>query len=101
MFCLQLKLFKYNRPKRNKKPTGEVKMKIFIVTADHIKGHKFIANVGNKLDCSGTKSREKAEQIAKKWNGEIFSLLVEDTLRLVSKEADNKIYKEAKRIGAI
>lgn len=76
-------------------------MKIFIVVADHIRGHKFIANVGNKLHCSGTKSREKAEQVAKKWNGEIFSLLVDDTLRLVSKEADSIIYKEAKRMCVI
>jgi hypothetical protein len=76
-------------------------MKIYIVSAPHLKGSKFLANVGNKLDCKGTKSRGKAEIIAKKWKGEIFSILVDDTLRLVSKKADRLIYKEAKRIGAI
>jgi len=76
-------------------------MKIFIVSAPHKNGYKFLANVGNKLDCKGTKSREKAETIAKKWQGETFSILIDDKIRLVSKKADNLIYKEAKRIGAI
>lgn len=78
-------------------------MKIFIVSvaSPHKNGTRILAHVGDKLQSIGTKSREKAESVAKKWDGEVYSILVDDTLRLVSKQADNIIYNEAKRIGAI
>jgi hypothetical protein len=76
-------------------------MKVFIVTANHIKGHKFLCNLGNKLHNIGTKNREIAEKVASEKGGEVFSILINDTKSLVSKAAQNEIYKEAKRICAI
>lgn len=75
-------------------------MKVFIVAVEK-KGYKVLADLGNKLSCNSTKSREKAEEVAKVDGGEVYSILIEDSLKLVADRTCGLILKEAKRIGAV
>jgi hypothetical protein len=76
-------------------------MKVFIVTAQHIKGHAYIVSIGNKILKQATKDRAEAEKLALEKDGHVYSLLIDDGLRLTSRKASNIIYAEARKLGAI
>lgn len=84
----------------SKQNNQENKMKVFIVAIEK-KDHKVLANLGQQLHANSTKSREKAEKVAKAEGGEVYSIIIDDTLKLVADRTYGLVYKEAKRIGAI